>query len=204
MLKAAHNQHGVSMLELMIAVAIGSILLMIGVPSFQSWIQNTQIRTAAESVLDGLQLARTEAVRRNVNVRFNLTDPAGMVTWTVGCENVTANCPAGIQSRAGIEGGTNARVGISVAAYPSPVNAGYFNGPGAGAGLPAGVTFDGLGRVPAKNIDGTPNTDDITLISVTNAKSATARRMVIVIRSGGQVRMCDPAIVLAANPQGCV
>lgn len=203
MLKAAHIQHGVSMLELMIAVAIGSILLMIGIPSFQSWIQNTQIRTAAESVLDGLQLARTEAVRRNVNVRFNLTDSSGMVTWTVDCENVTASCPAGIQTRAGIEGGTNARVGISVAAFPSPINAGYFNDPGAGAGLPAGVTFDGLGRVPARNIDGSANNDDITLISVTNAKSATARRMVIVIRSGGQVRMCDPAIALAASPQGC-
>jgi len=203
MLKAAHIQQGVSMLELMMAVVIGSILLMLGVPSFQSWIHNTQIRTAAESVLNGLQLARTEAVRRNANVRFNLTDSGGMVAWTVDCENVTPGCPAGIQSRAGNEGGTNARVGISVASFPSPVNAAYFNDPGAGAGLPAGVTFDGLGRVPAKNPDGSTNNDDITMISVTNAQSATARRMVIVIRSGGQVRMCDPALALATSPQGC-
>ena len=56
MLKAAHNQYGVSLLELMIAIAIGSVLLMLGIPSFKSWIQNTQTRTAAESILNGLQI----------------------------------------------------------------------------------------------------------------------------------------------------
>jgi type IV fimbrial biogenesis protein FimT len=210
MLNTAHNQFGVSLLELMVAVAIGSILLLLGIPSFQSWIQNTQVRTAAESVLNGMQIARAEAVRRNTNVRFNMTDATGMVTWTVGCETVLpmqANgdeCPAVIQSRAGNEGGTNARVGISVAAYPTGTPpSSYFNDPGAGAGLPAGVTFNGLGRVPAKNLDGTVNSDDITLVSVTNAQSSTARRMVIVVRNGGQIRMCDPALQLSSNPQGC-
>lgn len=209
MLKAAHNQYGVSLLELMIAIAIGSILLMLGIPSFQSWIQNTQVRTAAESILNGLQIARTEAVRSNTNVRFNLTDASGMVAWTVCLSDPAppATCPTNdvVQSRAGNEGGTNARVGISTTAYPSssPVPSSYFNDPGVAAGLPAGVAFDGLGRIPAKEPNGTPNTDDITLISVTNAQSATARRMVIVIRTGGQIRMCDPAVSLASNPQGC-
>jgi len=210
MLKVAHNQYGMSLLELMIAIAIGSILLMLGIPSFKSWIQNTQIRTAAESILNGLQVARTEAVRKNTNVRFNLTDASGMVAWSVDCETVVplqpdgSGCPAGIQSRAGNEGGSNARVGISVTALPTPILPGYFNTPtGVGAGLPAGVTFDGLGRVPAKNPDGLTNDDDITWIDVTNAQSATARRMVIVIQTGGQIRMCDPALTLASNPQGC-
>jgi type IV fimbrial biogenesis protein FimT len=182
---------------------------MMGVPSFQSWIQNTQIRTAAESVMNGLQIARAEAVRRNVNVRFNLTDAGGKVEWSVDCETVVSiqadgyECPAGIQSRKGVEGGANARLGISLAAYPSPTTAAYFNDPGAGAGLPAGVTFDGLGRVPAKNLDGNVNNDDIALISITNTQLANARRMVVVIRTGGQVRMCDPALPLSSNPQAC-
>jgi type IV fimbrial biogenesis protein FimT len=138
-------------------------------------------------------------------VRFNLTDASGMVAWRVDCVNVVTmqpdgyECPMGIQSRVGNEGGTNARVGISVAPFPSsPIPASYFNDPGVAAGLPAGVTFDGLGRVPLANAG-----VDITLIGVTNAQSATARRMVIVIRTGGQIRMCDPAVSLASNPQGC-
>lgn len=212
MLKAAHNQYGVSLLELMIAIAVGSILLMLGIPSFKSWIQNTQIRTAAESIFNGLQIARTEAVHNNSNVRFNLTDASGMVAWTVCLNEIAVTCAIAdvVQSRAGNEGGTNARVGVSATAHPSPVPSGYFNVsaniPAVGgliAGLPAGVTFDGLGRVPAKNLDGSMNNDDITWIDVTNAQSATARRMVIVIQTGGQIRMCDPALALASNPQGC-
>jgi type IV fimbrial biogenesis protein FimT len=206
MLKAAHNQYGVSLLELMIAIALGSILLMLGIPSFKSWIQNTQVRTAAESILNGMQVARTEAVRRNTNVRFTLHDVTGMVTWSVDCVTVVPmqadgyECPLGIQSRSGNEGSSNARAGISTAALPSPIPASYFNTAlAAGAGLPDGVTFNGLGQV----VPAIPAGSDITWISVTNSLSSTARPMVIVVQTGGQIRMCDPAIALSSNPQGC-
>lgn len=197
------KQNGVTLIELMIGIAIVSLLMVIGAPSFGLWIQNTQTRTAAESIQNGLQIARTEAVRRNMNVRFSLTDASGTVAWTVDCVNVTADCPAGIQSRSGGEGGVNARAGVSVAALPSPIPVGHFNTAlAAGTGLPAGVTFDGMGRVPTFNPDGTVNNDDITRVDVTNVKAG-VRRMVIVIGTGGQTRMCDPAIALATNPQGC-
>lgn len=204
MLTPNTKQYGVTLIELMIGIVIVSLLMFIGAPSFSLWIQNTQIRTAAESIQNGLQIARAEAVRRNTNVRFNLTNATGMVAWSVDCVNVTADCPTGIQSRSGSEGGVNSRVGISVAALPSPVPATQFNTPlAAGAGLPAGVTFNGLGRIPALNPDGTANNDDITRIDVTNAARSDARRMVVVVTTGGQIRMCDPALSLAANPQGC-
>lgn len=194
-----YRQGGVSLVELLIGIAIVSLLMVIGAPSFNLWIQNTQVRTAAESIQNGLQIARTEAVRRNANVRFSLTNAGGTVAWSVGCVTVTADCPAGIQARSGGEGGANARVGISVAALPSPIPANHFSAAiAAGTGLPAGVTFDGIGRVPAANA-GT----DITRIDVTNAIRTDARRMVIMIGTGGQTRMCDPAIALATNPQGC-
>lgn len=199
MLTAANKQLGFSLVELMIGIVIVSLLMFVGAPSFSLWIQNTQTRTAAESIQNGLQIARTEAVRRNTNVRFNLTNASGTVAWSVDCVNVTADCPAGIQTRSGGEGGANARVGISVVALPSPIPANHFNTAiAAGTGLPAGVTFDGIGRVPTANI-GT----DITRIDITNAVRADARRMVVVIGTGGQTRMCDPAIALATNPQGC-
>lgn len=200
------KQSGVTLIELMIGIVIVSLLMVIGAPSFSLWIQNTQTRTAAESIQNGLQIARTEAVRRNANVRFNLTDAGGKVAWTV-CLNVAASpCATAdtVQSRSGSEGGVNARAGVSLAALPSPIPAGHFNTAlAAGAGLPAGVTFDGMGRVPALNPDGTANNDDITRVDVTNAANAGVRRMVIIIGTGGQTRMCDPALTLATNPQGC-
>lgn len=186
------RQTGVSLVELLIGIAIVSLLMVMGAPAFNLWIQNTQVRTAAESIQNGLQIARTEAVRRNTNVRFSLADAGGLVAWSVDCVTVTADCPAAIQARSGGEGGANARAGIAVATG----TLGTALAPG--AGLPAGVTFDGLGRVPTANI-GT----DIARIDVTNAVRADARRMVILVNPGGQTRMCDPALSLATNPQGC-
>lgn len=199
MLILTAKQEGVSLIELMIGLVILAILLSAGLPAFSLWIQNTQNRTAAESIQDGLQLARTEAVRRNTNVRFTLTDASGLIAWTVGCVTATANCPATIQSRSGSEGTSNARAGIDTTAIPSPAPTTQFNTAiASGTGLPAGVTFTGLGRIPNANI-GT----DITRIDITNASAAGARRLVVTIGAGGTIRMCDPALALSANPQGC-
>lgn len=195
-------QHGVTLVELVIGIAIVAILLFMGVPSFNLWIQNTQNRTAAESILNGLQLARMEAVRRNVAVRFDFTDTDGKMSWNVGCVYVTDDCPATIQSRSASEGTLNARVGVSSAAIPLPTPTGHFSTAiAAGAGLDdgdAGVSFNGVGRVPGANI-GT----DITRVDVTHATMTQARRYVVTINPGGQIRMCDPALVFSKNPQGC-
>lgn len=192
-------QRGVSLIELMIGIAIVSILLMMGIPSFSLWIQNAQNRTAAESIQNGLQLARVEAVRRNSNVRFGLTDATGLVAWNVGCATVTTDCPANIQSRVAMDGSVNARIGVSTTVPPFVVPANqYGTAIAAGTGLVAGVTFEGMGRIPTGNI-GT----DVTRIDITNATASNSRRLVVIIGSGGQIRMCDPALALSANPQGC-
>jgi len=187
----ARPQSGLNLIELMIAIAIVSMLLAMGVPAFNLWIQNTQIRTAAESILNGMQIARQEAVRRNTNVRFSLTDAAS-VAWNVGCVTPTGTCPTSIQSRTANEGGSNARAGIAFATgvLGNPISA--------GSNLPTGVTFNGFGRVPLANLS-----TDIARVDVTNATNSSARRMVILVSSGGQTRMCDPAVPLASNPQGC-
>ena len=193
------RQSGVSLIELMVGLAVGGILLALGMPAFNLWIQNTQNRAAAESIANGLQLARAEAVRRNALVRFDLTEAGGQVAWTVGCERVTDDCPATIQSRPAAEGTINARAGISTDAIPVPTPANHFETAiAAGTGLSAGITFNGLGRVPNDNIG-----EDITRVDISNAATDEARRFVVTITTGGQIRMCDPALVFANNSQGC-
>lgn len=195
-------QSGVSLLELLIGVAIVSILLAAGMPTFGLWIQNTQVRTAAESVQNGLQVARNEAVRRNTSVRFNLTSATGSVAWKV-CVVAGSGCGEVIQQRSDAEGGANARLGVSAVAPPAVVPATqYAAALAAGAGLSedgnTGVTFNGVGLVPTANI-GT----DVTRIDIINTSTSDARRLVIVVSAGGLIRMCDPAHTLASNPQGC-
>lgn len=192
-------QTGVTLIELMVSMTILMLGLALGLPSFSLWLQSAQVRTAAESIQTGLHAARTEAVRRNAVVRFSLTDSNGLVAWTVGCATATTDCPAVIQTRLAAEGTPNARVGGSVAAVasPAPANA-YGTALAAGAALPAGVSFDGMGRVPAANVGA-----DLTRVDVINAANASARRLVVTINAFGLVRMCDPAVALSANPVGC-
>lgn len=70
---APRRLRGVTLIELMIGLAVLALMLMSGAPAFSDWIRNTQIRTASEAILNGVQYARTEAVRRNTTTRFQLT-----------------------------------------------------------------------------------------------------------------------------------
>lgn len=192
-------QTGVTLVELLIGVAIVLILFAYGLPSFTLWLQNAQNRTAAEAVQNGLQFARSEAVRRNAVVRITFTNTSGLASWSIGCEKVTSDCPVTIQDGPAAAETPNARLGASVAAIPVPSPANPFAiALAAGAGLPAGVSFDGYGRIPAANL-GT----DISRIDITNASASAARRMVVTVSPGGRIRMCDPAVALSTSPTGC-
>lgn len=116
------GQRGVTLAELMVAIAIFGILLAAGANSYTRWIQNQQIRVAAGSILNGMQVARSEALRRNTAVQFVL-DAAG---WRV----IEAAGAAQVQAASLREGARNAVVTVA----------------------PAGstmLTFGGLGRVEA-------------------------------------------------------
>ena len=199
MLDGKPLQQGVTFIEVVIGVAIIGILMSMGMPAFGDWLQNVQIRTAATSMLNGLQLARSESVRRNATVRFSLLDATGTTSWRIGCVTVTANCPAQIQSVSSQEGTMNARAGVSTVAPASPVPVTqYSTAISSGTGLPAGVSFNSFGRIPTANVGA-----DVTRIDVLSVSNAAARRLVIVISPGGMVRLCDPALAIATNPQGC-
>lgn len=125
---ATHRVTGVTLIELMIGVAILGMLLTLGLPSYARWIQSSQIRTAAESVQNGLQLARTEAVRRNAPVNFTLNGS----DWTV-----TANAVP-IQSRNATEGSPNAV--ITAPSNPFTITFNAFGRATTGGGTTLNVT----------------------------------------------------------------
>lgn len=177
-MKPCHAHNGVTMVELAVGMAITVMLLALAAPSFKNWIQSSQIRTAAEAIQNGLQLARAEAVRRNTQVTFSLGTGSA---WTVGCVAASDTCPAAIQSRPAGEGSANAGVDADQTS----------------------IVFNGLGRItpmPAGdlNIDITNSTGGAC------APSGPMRCLRIVTSTGGQVRMCDPAVTLSSTtPQGC-
>ncbi len=178
--RLSRSQQGFTIIELMVAITIIGLALMLGLPSMTAWLQSSQIRTGAESVQSGLQLAKAEAVRRNVNVQLSLTSLAGSGApdWTVGCAAAAADCPAEIQKYSAMEGASSARV-----AAPQST-----------------IAFTGMGRV-------TPAT--AVAIDITNPNGGACakddgpmRCLRIQVSAGGHIKMCDPALP-ATNPRGC-
>ena len=72
---------GFTLVELMITLAILTILLGIALPSFQSMIASQKIKTAAADLQSSLLLARSEALKRNANVTLA---PAATGQWNRG------------------------------------------------------------------------------------------------------------------------
>ena len=70
------NKNGFTLIELLVVVAIISITLAIGFPSFQSIITNSRLTTAANSMVSALQFARSEALKQHkaVVIRKKTTD----------------------------------------------------------------------------------------------------------------------------------
>ena len=66
-----HNR-GFSLVEVMVVIAIAATLLAIAVPQFQDMITGARVRTVAESIQSGLVYARSEAIKRNAPMRFQM------------------------------------------------------------------------------------------------------------------------------------
>jgi type IV fimbrial biogenesis protein FimT len=183
---------------MVVALAITTVLLATGVPSLLTWIQSAQIRTTAEAIENGLQLARAEALRRNALVHFQFTSTldnhcalsTASGNWVVSRDVPTGACgnaasetvaPRIIQARPASEGGANAVVA---------------------AGQDT-VSFNGLGVVkptPAGSIS----------INISNPRGGACaseggpmRCLRVVVSPWGQVRLCDPALTESHDPQGC-
>lgn len=115
------SARGFSLIELLVALAVFGILILAAMPSYSSWLQSTKVRNTAESMLSGLQLARSEALRRNTSVEFAI---GANSDWTVA----VATPPETIQTRPSGQGSHGTAVTVTPAAATR-------------------VTFNSLGRI---------------------------------------------------------
>jgi prepilin-type N-terminal cleavage/methylation domain-containing protein len=67
---------GFTLVELVVSLSIIAILAAFGLPAMGTYLQNSKLANAAASYYSGIQLARAEAIRRNVETQFVLTGTA--------------------------------------------------------------------------------------------------------------------------------
>jgi len=179
---------GFTLIELMIGLTILGLLLMLGLPAFNTMLANQKLRASAESVMNGLQAARSEAVKRNVLAQFVLTDdepvPGMKDTLTpsaIGLNWMVRAPNAG--SFDFIEGRSGAGSTVFVASSdPS-------------------VTFTGFGTTTLAA------TATIQFTNPAGGACATGggpmRCLNVTITPGGQVKMCDPVITAVGDTRKC-
>ncbi len=186
-----HWQKGSNLIGIMIGLSIFAGLMLAALPNFSTWLHSAQVRTAAESLRDGLQFARMEAVRRNSPIEFRLPNADGTIDWEVGCSDAlkSTTCPKVIQSRLNQEGSASARVSTATPAVDLATVA--------PDSPPLTLVFSGMGRLSEVGKD-LPARLDIVSVTTTDA-----RRLVLRLSQGGRVRLCDPAVDLDDSAGGC-
>ncbi len=79
---------GFTLVELMVIIAMATILFTMAIPSFTSMVRNTRLATQANEFVSDLNLARSEAIKRGERVRVcksaDGTTCTGDGAWTQG------------------------------------------------------------------------------------------------------------------------
>lgn len=198
MLTSRRRSRGFNLIELMITVSVLALLLGMGVPAMSDWMHNTQLRSVAEALQNGIQKARAEAIRRNKPVGFWLVTPAtgtpdatcaassASASWVVSLDNPAGKCDVAASTTTAprtVEVFGSSWSGINVAARASD-----------GTTAATSVTFNSFGQPVA-------GTMPIGLINLSHQQSG-ARLLRIEISSAGAIRLCDRGVP-AGDARSC-
>jgi type IV fimbrial biogenesis protein FimT len=191
------GQRGVTLIELMVTVTLLSILLGLAVPNFRTWINNAKVRTVSDGLQTGLRLAQAEAVRRNRQVVFFLTN--------------SSDCTGAIAADANGMHWSIRTVALMAGEPIAVVQCGVVADSAGGVAItgPTAVCFNSMGRQTANATPGVTGAtcalNAVTGMSTFNlAATGGDRPLRVLVTLGGQSRMCDPARTLSdTTPDGC-
>ena len=191
------KQGGVTLIELMIAVVIVGVLLVLAAPSYSTWIQNQQIRTAAESILNGIQLTRNEAVKNNGRARFVLCGLPDS-SWEVLAVSALAAAPAASLACGAGSNAVAGEVRVQERSSQEGSRLAQVIALDQASAVATTITFNSFGRVVANADASAP----ITQIDVSTPTGD--RPLRVTVGAGGNTRMCDPSPLLSAtDPRHC-
>lgn len=193
------RQRGFNLIEAVVTVSVLGILVAAALPSVGDWMRATHVRNLAESLQNGLQKARSEAMKRNKVVTLWLVSPATAVRPDDSCalSSASAAWVVSLEDPAG-------HCGSAPSATVTPRIVEIY-GPGQGANGITVAALDAAGAAANSvsfNAFGQRVGTGIARIDITHDSGATVRPLRIQISSSGGVRMCDPAVT-SPDPRAC-
>ena len=177
----SHRLNGVTLVELMVALAILAVLAAAAAPSFTHFLRNSELTAVANSFVSALNAARSEALKRKLPALVTPLDDT-RADWTRGFV-------------AFVDVDWNARYdeGTDIVVLMRPIQGRFLSISGSGsakASLPY-VRYDGSGF--ARRADGGPGnlTFNILRNDVPDSEVIHQTRRVIIANTG-RVRLCTP------------
>lgn len=204
--RQAWQPGGYTLIEVLVGIAILGILLAVGVPNMTQWIVANKARAASEFYLDGLSMARRQAVVHNARSRFVImAGTNGQYDWQVDlcfpapgvpCTDDTGNWSTTAAAAAGDpEGAAGFRSVLRAATSLPPSNILVPAVAPAGA---ASIYFTELGWVDTS----IPDRLSLLRLDPSAALSGDVRAAAVAVTLAGMAAKCDPAAV-APDSRAC-
>lgn len=207
-IKNINTQKGFTLIEMVITVAIALVLLAIGVPGLKSWIDENKAAGYAESLAQGLQISRAQAISRGKAMIFTINNDQG---WTSRCRTMIDIGTAGTEDNAddcifaktalGAKilptnlSGANIVIGFgqsatsiisSEIAPPTTYTTVHSTTGGSVCALPCSITFNAMGMI-IPNDDASASYGNTFLTNNQNAM-----RTAVIVSGAGQIVRCNP------------
>jgi type IV fimbrial biogenesis protein FimT len=192
---------GFTMIELLVAVSLGAMLMVLALPGFTTWVRNSQIRSVAEALQNGVRQAQAESVRRNRPVVMTFTNVVSPGLNPAAAVNGNA---WSMQTVASPFVDNNVAVLVGTGSFTNVASTVLVNT----AGLSA-ICFNANGRLMGVLAASPAATANCTAAPVTlgvhqSTTNTNDRNLNVTVTVAGQVRMCDPALTLSStSPTGC-
>lgn len=189
-LSTLRRQGGFTLIELVVTLVVMVVLALLAAPQMRLYMANSRILSTAEAFYGMVQMARAEAIRRNVPVELVMTDQAALPA-SAGTESLVVTGPNWILRQP-----ADPAVVGSTALYIDG-----FSGDATGV-----IVATGASHTISFNAQGALATGGV--VNFTHASEAcqptgSIRCLRVSVAAGGEVRLCDPQATANNDTRRC-